>query len=146
MDSSEAQPKNASSPILVTLSGISIEISDEQFQNALSPILVISSGIATVSELPRYFLNTPFSISKSVMGEICPQSLRAAFSSIWQGHRDSFIFLILSVELGGGLRRVLQRGFHGECLNTDDFGGGVEDRMFKELDPFYATRNFDRAK
>ena len=41
-----------------------------QSQNAVPPILVTTpSGITTVSEFPRYFFNTPFSISKSVMGE-----------------------------------------------------------------------------
>ena len=28
-------------------------------------------------------------------------------------------------------------------LDVDDFGGGIEDFMFKEFDPFYTMWNFD---
>ena len=77
------------------------------------------------------------------MGEICPQSLRAELSPIWQGRRDSFIFLILSVELGGGLRRVLQRGFHGECLNTDDFGVRKESVLSDMRNTFWDFDGFE---
>jgi hypothetical protein len=50
MDSKEEQPQNASSPIEVTLSGITIDFKEEQYVNALSPIEVTPSGIIILPE------------------------------------------------------------------------------------------------
>ena len=47
-----------------------MDLMDLRNINASSPILVTTpSGMTTVLDFPRYFFNTPFSISKSVMGE-----------------------------------------------------------------------------
>src|SRR5574344_2927876 len=46
------QPLNAELPMLVTLSGIEIEVSPTQYSNALSPILVTLLGMEMEVNLP----------------------------------------------------------------------------------------------
>lgn len=62
---SESQYSNASSPILVTLSGIVMLISKSQFSNALFPILVTLPGIVKDFLLfpPGYLINLVCSLS-----------------------------------------------------------------------------------
>ena len=59
------QPKNACSPIEVTLSGIVMLVRLEQPKNASSPIEVTPSGIITSALSPLYSLRQPSTISKS---------------------------------------------------------------------------------
>ena len=47
---------NAPSPILVTLLGISILVSDEQYANAYSPMLVTETGMGKVEPCTRVLL------------------------------------------------------------------------------------------
>ena len=68
MDSKEEQPLNASSPIEVTLSGITIDFKEEQPQNAPSPIEVTLSGIM-IDFKKRQLLNaySPIEVTPSGM-------------------------------------------------------------------------------
>ena len=67
MEASEEHPQKAHSPILVTLFGIMIEVSEVQFPKAFSPILVTLLGITT-SVNEEHLLNTSISISVKVSG------------------------------------------------------------------------------
>ena len=53
------QPQNAPAPILVTLSGIVIALRLLQLENAASPILVTLLGIVTEKKLSQYANATP---------------------------------------------------------------------------------------
>ena len=66
-DSNHGVSLNAHNPILVTLSGIVIDVKQEQPKNVQSPILITPSGII-IEVKPEQFINALFSICVTLLG------------------------------------------------------------------------------